>query len=551
MTNLCIDLLTEPFLTQYYLADAVCGRFMLENEREDMFFELANLFCINNKKVLNRYYDESMEPVYKDITDLASYERLCRTIEYAKKSNQAVELSEIDNMILAQKREAMSIKSMLFKQSDNITKETIYTTLLTTAKNGNIYAMGLLSYMEYHGICVLKDERNAIKRMKLCAKWNNLFGIMMGIKYDPENSQEYFNILYTIFRNAGQKEVFNHICSTYKYENSHTKDPVSRIIEKAFETNIIKRNAYDRAFARVAFSQLISSEDKEKILLNRQEDAITSLSNFPFDAKGDENFVFDESVLDNIPLVRSSEIKRIKQNIAIARDCPKNVYMPLLIVSQDEYVTSMYTDAIKKGFSGMSVFELDGGTLSSRDFYPTKENVFLRGISETKTTKTVFFIKDCEELSEECAKELTKSLDYEYRKKFKFFEPSVSIDLSGMLFVLMANNFNTAVKTIFPYCDVLEAQKVQKAEKTDMIKSVFSSRRHLYGCDRLSMDDEGLSYLAEFEPEKAVRAIDCIIKNAIFEKSSSISVLDIKNTCKEQNIEQARRGFGYTGGNTL
>ena len=152
----------EPLLTQFFLIDAICRGFIDETDRKTIFEELARVFCVPFDEETEKLYSVADSSQYKNIVDNSGYERLCRTIEFAELSGQGTGLTQVDRVILAQKREAMKIKAEIFKQSKNLTADIIIDTLLDSAMNGNIDAMVTLSYMEYHGICVCKDTQSAV-----------------------------------------------------------------------------------------------------------------------------------------------------------------------------------------------------------------------------------------------------------------------------------------------------------------------------------------------------------------------------------------------------
>lgn len=311
MMNNAVGYLIEPLLTQFFLIDAICRGFIDETKKREIFKELAKIFCVPLNSETEEYFSVAISGQYDSITDYAAYERLCRTIEFAEASGQSIDITLIDRVVLAQKREAMLIKSDLFKQSKNLTSDIIVDTLLNTAMNGNVDAMVTLSYMEYHGLCICKDVKNAKKRLSLCAKWNNLFGNLMGIAYDARNKQDYYNRLYTILRSSNQREVFKYICDFTSFKQTCEKCSIARIVDKAFGLGIIRRNSYDQIFAKVAFSSLISSEDKEKLLLSKKKDAIVSLSDIPFDVDRKRRFAFDEKKAQSTPLKREVELHQI------------------------------------------------------------------------------------------------------------------------------------------------------------------------------------------------------------------------------------------------
>ena len=544
-----VGYLVEPLLSQFFLIDAICRGFIGEEEKKGIFEELAKLFCVPLNSETEQYYTVANSDQYKNIVDYSSYERLCRTIEFAEVSGQHVELTKIDRVILAQKRESMKVKSEIFKQSKNLTADIIVDTLLDTSMNGNVDAMVTLSYMEYHGICICKDSKNAVKRLALCAKWNSLFGNLMGIVYDSRNKEDYYNILFTILRSSNQREVFKYICEYTSFESECTKSPVARIIEKAFGLGIIRRNVYDQIFAKVAFSSLISCEDKEKLLLSKKKDAIVSLSDIPFDVNRDKLFSFDCAKAQNIPLRREEELHKILCSISPATSNRSALYQPLLVAGDDEYIQDMYVDALKAGFAKKNkVFEVDAGTLSVQDFAGSKENFLLRGLSETKESHTVFLVKHCEDIGESEQEELQKLLDYEYRRKFKLLEPTVSLDLSDVLIVLFASEVTERVRRLAKECDVVWTRRINDEEKLTVIDSTFDVRSKSFGIRSAKMDDACKRFLIPFKTGQIIRIIDGALKKAAYDNEKVITAESLKTITAQQNVTRSKREFGYLGG---
>ncbi|MBE6640898.1 MAG: hypothetical protein E7619_04855 [Ruminococcaceae bacterium] len=539
--------LTEPLLTQFFLIDAVCRGLISEQDRQRIFVELAHVFCVPmDADAVELYRVANTEP-FKRITDCAAYERLCRTIEYAESAGQEVGLTVTDRTVLAQKREAMSIRNEIFKQIKNLTADTIADTLTETAMNGNVDAMVTLSFMEYHGICIAEDKQNALKRISLCAKWNHLFGNLMGIAYDGGDLSRYYNTLFTVLRGADRRLVFEDICAYTGYNELPVKSPVARIIEKAFSTNIITRNVYDRTFAKVAYSGLISAEDKEKLLLSKKRDAIASLSDIPFDAKKESCYPFDGASASALPLMRERELNGVLCALSPAFNGRMGLYRPLLVACMDDYVARMYAEAVKRGFSQCGVIEVDASVLRPADFAGGKENFVLRGLSETKRSNTVFLIKNCDELEEGALEELSRLLDHEYRRRFKLLEPTVSIDLSDVLIVLFSSRVNGTVRRLAEECDTVYGARISDEEKQAVIDTVFRQRSNAFGCEEMRMDDSCRSYLAPMQTGQIIRLIDGALKKAMYEKTNTVTAEALKSVFVKAG--GVKREFGYQGGN--
>jgi hypothetical protein len=540
--------LMEPLLSQFFLIDGICSGFLSEETRKAAFQELAEVFCVPMDGETESYYTAANASHFKSITDYAAYERLCRMIEFAQKSGQEIELSSVDRVILAQKRDAMQILSRLFRQSKNLTVEVIEETLRDKAINGDVDAMVTLSYLEYHGICICQDQETARKRLALCAKWNNLFGNLMGLAYDTENRDGYYNTLYTILRSAGQREVFAYLREHKDFDGEAVKDPVARVIEKAFGMGVIQRNTYDRVFSKVAFSTLISTEDKEKLLLNKKEGAIASLPPIPFDVDRNRKLRFSKEKASVEPLSRQDELRRILCSISPAVADRNALYRTLLVVSEDDYISEIYAKALKNGFGSAQVLEIDAGMLTLQDFVGAKENFILRGLSETKDSHTVFLLKHCDELGERELEELIKLLDYEYRRKYKLLEPTVSLDLSDVLIVLLASECNRRVKQLSEECDVVMTRRLSEEEKQAVIDTMFRDRSRCFGMEQAQLEPACRQYLAPLRMGQILRLLDDALKQAAFEDQPLITAQTLRNISNQQCIHRNTREFGYLGG---
>lgn len=548
MKNEAYSALLEPLLAKYYLLCSVCNAYMSDEEDRRIFSLLSSVFCVSENSLTDTYYMESQKEHFKVISDFRSYERFCRTAEFAKNSGQNIEMTEFDRVILAQKREAMIISDSLFRACKHLTKENINEILLLFSNNGSVDAMSMHAFMEYHGICMKKDSESAKKTIRRCAGWNDLFANLMGLSYDKENSERYFNRLFTVMNTTSKREAFEHIRECFGYSGALTEDRVAKIINKAFGMGIVRRELYDRAFSKVAHSSVISAEDKEKLLLTKQKDALPALSDLPFDIKKKGNILCDEKCTDLPVIKREWEMTKIMQNLAVSAACPREVYRPLLIISSDEYVSEMYSEMIKKGIGDVRSVTISAGTMSGGDLAHSRENFILRGLCETKDANTVFFIKDCEELDDANLEDMCRLLESEYRKKYRLSAPPVSMDLSTVGFVLFANEQNPAVTALSHFCDTVRTAKINQSEKKTVIASIFEQKKEAFAHRDVQMSDGCVEYLCSYDVKQSDRIIDEALRYAIYKKMVLIDAECLRGICKDRNINVLKRGFGYTGG---
>ncbi len=546
--KLALQCLFEPFLTQYFLFESVLGGFITDGEKEKMKKELKKIFCIPNDRELDGIISTAEQEPFNAIRVAGDYERLCRTIEFAERTGQDLGITATDRLILDQKREAMTIKSELFKHCRNLTEETVYTTLLDSAMNGSVRAMTTLGYMEYHGICVGEDRHNAYKRIRLSAKWNDLFGNLMGIAYDGENRQTYYDVLYTVMNGALRKASFSHICGFTDFSGECTLDRAAKILERAFGLKEIQRDAYDHCFANAAFSELIPIEDKEKLLLSKQPNTIAALADIPFGKIKKGSFVFDGTCAETVILKREDEAESIVQNLTVADVCSDKAYRPLLIVSSEDYVTDMYLRMIRKGAEGCAVAEIDAATLTDHEFTPTKDNIIISVISETKSASTLIIVRNVEKLNDAQANELYKYLGAEFRRRFRLFSPPVALDLSGIRFVLAAHGRNFITDKLGAKCDTIETAAVTAEEKDRAVDDIFRECLTVCGCEDIELTEQSRTVLTEYGADTIFEILNDAVKYAMCKKIKTVKPEDLKPPRKSRARSKRGIGFGQIGG---
>lgn len=537
--------LVENFLVHYYFLESVCTDFVSEDCRREMFYSLAEIFCLDKRDELDTHYAQTCLDWVRDIEDLPSYERVCRMLEFAEMSGQKAELTDLDKLTLMSKRTAMVARGEVFRNSKTLTANTLTSMLHESAANGSIYAMGALSFMEYHGICIQPDPEHAVRRIRPCAKWNDVFGNLMGIKYDVENAYGYYARLRTVLDRAGHPEVFRHVCQYNGYTFTGKPDELAGILAKAFAMNVVKKETFDRTFASMLFSDIIPVEDKERMALSKQKEWSSAI---PFDTEHSRRMTFDVSCIDRLPLDRKEESEAIAQNLTFAAICPNFVYKPLLIASGDEFISDMYAEMIKDGLGDSSVVEVDATKLHAVELSPTVENVFIRSICDTKSASTVFIIKNCEGLKPESVEDLMKLMDYSARKRFKLVQSSFSLDLSAMKFVLLADEGGWQVKTLSSVCDTVWAKGVTKSEMPSVIDTIIKSRVSAFAVGEIKLEPQCYQHLAEHSVSELKDIVDAIVKDSVLRQNTTVSLDSVMRACKSKNISHGTQGFGFMGG---
>ena len=537
--------LVENFLVHYYFLESVCTGFISEESKKEMFYSLADIFCLEKSEELEAHYEQSRLDWVRDIEDYFSYERICRMLEFAEISGQEAELDDLDKLTLMSKRTAMVARGEVFRNSKTLTANTLSAMLHESAGNGSVYAMGALSYMEYHGICVLPSPEHAVRLLRPCAKWNDVFANLMGIRYDTANAHGYYARLKTVLGRLGLSHVFDRICEYNGYTFTGKADDISGILAKAISMNLVKKEYFDRPFAGMLFSSIIPIEDKERMAVSKQKEWSCAI---PFDIEASRKMTFDVSCAERTPLDRGEESRAVAENLLFAAMSPDSVYKPLLIASGDEFISDMYAEMIKDGLGDSSVVELDATKLHPMDLSPTVENVFIRSVCNTRSSATVFIIKNCEGLKPEAVEELVKFMDYSVRRRFKPAQTSLSLDLSDMKFILLADEGGWQVKTLSAVCDTVYTKGVTKEEMPRAIDTMLGARASVFSVGKLILAPECYGHLAQHSISELKNITDAIVRDSVLRQRTEVTLEDVMRACKSKHIAHGAQGFGFMGG---
>jgi hypothetical protein len=195
------------------------------------------------------------------------------------------------------------------------------------------------------------------------------------------------------------------------------------------------------------------------------------------------------------------------------------------------------------------VVEIDARSLNIRDLDPTADNVFLRGVLNTGSARTVFMIHGCEELERNNLEVLAKWLNNSYRKNFELYNPRITLDMSGLMIILFATTKGAELSSLTSRCETVFTDRVRNEEKRHMIEVTLSSAVELYDNDNMSMSEECMPVLEEYDANRIVQIIEFAVRNAVYEGRDEIILTDVLEGGKNCKALSTAGGFGFNGGN--
>jgi hypothetical protein len=163
----------------------------------------------------------------------------------------------------------------------------------------------------------------------------------------------------------------------------------------------------------------------------------------------------------------------------------------------------------------------------------------------------VFIIRHCEKLDERSVKLFTRLLDPVERRSWRMASPQISLDLSGLMFILVKSTAQCFASELASKCDLVRVGQISAEEKRLAIRNMFGKRAASFGRGDLVLDEECGQFLATFDTLNAQKIIDGAIKTAIYDDSQSITLTAVKEVCKQQNIDTVKKGFGFSGGGII
>ena len=191
---------------------------------------------------------------------------------------------------------------------------------------------------------------------------------------------------------------------------------------------------------------------------------------------------------------------------------------------------------------------LTGLELNAVDLTPSPENVFVRKLSDTRASGTVFIIKNCEGLKPDVMEGLVNFLDNRVRKSFKLLRSSITLDLSNIKFVLLADEDGWQVKTLSSLCDTVRTAGVTVEEMDSAVRSMLSSKASEVGLEGVTMTPECYGMLSRHSVCEVKGIVDEMIKELVLRQDNRVTAEDIDNACRNKNISRDDRGFGFTWG---
>lgn len=525
---------TEMMLRSYFTAEVTAGRFC--EDRAALFSAFARIFLLDEEE-RERLFALVQSEEISSITSELEYYRYCRMKQYlalcGEKQEPPTELEEIATL---KGSAILSAVANRLVRGPNEVRLAVYDNLVKATEEGSVLALYLLGVFQTEGFAFGKESKNGLRCLRKAAEWDGEEGLLAALRYDPAGREKYLACLYGRLSRAGRLELFQRASEVYGGFDS-AKHREYRLLERAFDQGVIKREFYSKPYARIIYSEILSEKDKEAIVLSPNKEFFVEANALPLKLTFEKG-EFQPSALKEVRSDRPEEIKKIARSLGNIDVRRMSSYRPLCIVSDSRFMLERYARAMEKGFGGARVTRIELGDLDRFDIEPAGSNIFVGSCDEDEFNCFFLFFRG--DLAEEVADEAIGFLQSAKRSCFRLVRPAVTLDLSAVLPVCFCERKYASL--LKPYCDTVRISAPAKQEKLSFLAELLSDKGLVYGTE-IAMESAAAEKLAEYKIDEA----ESIVDEAICENRGETVVLTeelMRPYLESPSKKRAAYGFG-------
>ena len=527
----------ELFMSEYFLFQAVLGKYC--EDREQLFRALCKIFLIPESEA-DKLYCLAENEMARAITTDKDFMQYQRMQKYSK-------LIGSESYANAEWAEVASIKgnAIHVAQTHNLipeadaTRNIIYNCLSSSATSGTVSAIRIMGILQCEGIFLKKNRKEGVKMLAKAADWNDSVSTLAILRYCKDTREFNMARLKQEVANTPFEELYDVASKRYGEAGILQIEEVN-LLNKSFNSGVLKRDVYDPKYARILNSHALYIKDKEKAVFTPNKDQLCVISDLPLKLSGERTVGVNLSGLERSALKRDAEIEAIARLVKNSdlRELP--TYRPLCLVCEDRYVLNMYAKAIGEKDENTHVEVIDVCELEDYDFEPSPNNVFVRSIDEDRDNRFMLFF--CGEISERKIDAVKSILQSTRRAKFHLHSPNVTLNLSAVLPICFCDEQNA--KWLKSCCDEIRVCEVNADEQHVAVNDILTDKQKLYGVGALELSDDAFEALRGYGIDTAEKLIDFAVR-AHRERGAQITLL--REMIQEYAATDSNHTIGFGG----
>ena len=500
MTNYLMELC----VSEYFSLSAVLGEHLQERKK---LFDLLGKVFLQSKETVEELFQAVESKEVLEVDSEASYFRHCRARQYCALMEIDLEMEELIVDLIAIKGNAiMAMKNHDLTGDYEDGVAATQNRLVHAANRGSISALRMLGLMQSEGIFTERNQEAGFKNLKKATNWNNVEGLMYALYYDEKSRKDNMARLELVLTALMQTEALTTAKKAYPYSAKPSVE--AKLMEKAFNCGFFQRDVFSPQYARIIYSETIQANDKERLLFATSKEMLAEMSELPLKLSGKKELTVDYTALDEMPLQREEERKRLEGCLRNADLRKMPTYRPLCLSCESDYVKHVYLQGFTNALDGANLEVIEVADLIGYDFEPTKSHIFVRSCDEHRANVYVLVFKG--EIQEQTFDQVKVFLQSSKRKNFRLHRPSVCMDLGAVLPVCICDKQNEG--KLKRFCDVVTLSDVKNEEREGAIAAILAEKTELYGVEGIELSEDARSWLCARATDEADELLDKAIR---------------------------------------
>lgn len=534
--NNMFDLLTETFIYEYYLYQAILGKFFMAKE---IFVFLSEIFCLkNNEELFTLMESEAIQRIQNE-NDFKQYKR----IKQFNTMTSSIQMNSIEEeTIIAIKGKAImdATKNKLYCH-DIVPTSFILNRIYQGVEKGNILAIRIFGTLECLGVLVEKNINDGIKQLNKATQWGDFSATLSLLKFDIKHRDRTLKMLNSIILDTPYQQKCSLFFEAYKIKTNENSERIL-LLKKAFGLEELQPDIYHPLAAKLIFESNLEIKEIEKIILSQNKNLLLEARSLPLiipqkdiiikDNEG-ESFLFD----------RKEEMESLHQLLKRSVKKVEKESKPIGIYGEDIYVLTEYSKYLYYISQENHVVQFDVNNLSIADFELNSTHIFIRSVSEYKPT--IYILKMIGSISNEILELVADFLQTEKRKCLHLTYPAVSLDLSSVLPICICDKRNE--EKLKSFLDMIPVSKISAKEKSNIIQKILNEKES-QSIKSIQIDSKAIESLLPYSIPSIIKVIDNILCDS--SQTEKTILLTYENIYPWiQHLEKIERttAFGFGG----
>ncbi len=532
-----LNAVVELLMSEYFLVKTVLGKFLVDSKK--LFFSLSKIFLLSEKSAEDLYLLTEND-IAKVITTDKDFMQHRRVQKYSQLVGSAKKVNdEWEEVVRIKGNAILSAQNQKLVSDADASRNVVYTNICSAATGGLVSALCLMGILQCEGIFLSKNVKAGIKNLSKAAYWNDVISTLALLHYHKETCGFNMVCLRQEVEDTPFEELYEIAAKMYGEAGDENIDEV-RLLYRAFNLGILKREVYEPKYARILNSMALDIKDKEKMLFAQSTELAGVIADLPLKLTHEKTVSVDVKAVRNTALNRETEVTKIVDalNNCDLRKLPE--YRPLCLCSDSKYILNTYANAIAVKNASTHVEVIEVAELTEYDFELSPNNIFVRSINEDKDNRfLLYFVGEIQEAKINLMKSILQS---NRRAKFHLNNPNVTLNLSAVLPVCFCDKRNA--KLLKPYCDVIKLSELKAEEMPLAIRDIIASKEMVYGVNGIRFDGEVAEIFKGYDIDTIEKLIDTAVRT---HRQQGASITISREMIQQYSSDKNRPVIGFGG----